>query len=315
MIRINRAQLLQYPTNIASGNNDYFQVGIFSYDPPGIGQKPGGQFFQRARSLSDRSNELLGTYLGQIILPMPNNISDTNSVTWDTDSINSITAATIDTLEGTIDELKINNLIDDPLASAGAAGNALKQGLTSGLDAVKDPKIANVLKTALVGQAVNIFGANVSLDTLASRTTGQVLNPNLELLFKGVILRQFNYNFTLSPRSREEGLEVKGIINTFKKRMAAKTTSGDGAGLFIKAPDVFQLKFKQGGDDHPFLYKIKQCALTSMNVTYDSAGAYATYTDGTPVKMTLQLSFRELSPVYNEDYDQDLPGSNEGVGF
>ena len=52
-----------------------------------------------------------------------------------------------------------------------------------------------------------------------------------------------------------------------------------------------------------------------MNVTYDSAGAYATYTDGTPVKMTLQLSFRELSPVYNEDYSEGLPGANDGVGF
>ena len=25
---------LQYPTNIASGNNDYFMVNIFNYQPP-----------------------------------------------------------------------------------------------------------------------------------------------------------------------------------------------------------------------------------------------------------------------------------------
>ena len=95
--------------------------------------------------------------------------------------------------------------------------------------------------------------------------------------------------------------------------MAAKSTAsnGAGAGLFIKAPDVFQLKFMKGQGEHPFLYKIKQCALTNMNVTYDGAGAYATYGDGTPVKMTLQLSFRELSPVYTEDYDE----AGAGVGF
>ena len=49
-----------------------------------------------------------------------------------------------------------------------------------------------------------------------------------------------------------------------------------------------------------------------MNVTYVGTGAYATYSDGTPVKMDLTaLRFRELSPVYNEDY-ADI---TDGVGF
>ena len=311
MTRQNRSQSLVYPTNIDSGNNDYFHVGIYSYEAPGIGS--GDKIFQ----ISSSSSTANGTYLGQIILPMPDNVSDNNSVTWDTDSLNSLAAASIGSLGDTISELNAEDLLKNPQQAVSAAGGALGGALDKAGNALKDPTVANALKTALVGQAVNIFGANVDINSLTSRTTGQVLNPNLELLFKGVILRQFNYSFTLTPRSREEGLAVKGIINTFKKRMAAKSaaSNGAGAGLFIKAPDVFQLKFKQGNGDHPFLYKIKQCALVSMNVTYDSAGAYATYTDGTPVKMTLQLAFRELSPVYNEDYDEGLPGANEGVGF
>jgi hypothetical protein len=283
MAKKKRAQSLQYPTNIASGNNDYLHVGIYSYEPPGIGSS-GDNIFQISSSANTRSNkkdELVGQYLGQIILPMPDNVSDTNSVTWDSDSLNSLAAGSIGALSGAIDSADLGKILNDPLAAADAVASSLSGSLTSAGEALKDSTVANALKTALVGQAVNIFGANVDLDSITSRTTGQVLNPNLELLFKGVILRQFNYNFTLTPRSREEGLAVKGIINTFKKRMAAKSTasSGAGAGLFIKAPDVFQLKFKQGGGDHPFLYKIKQCALTNMNVTYDSAGAYATYTD------------------------------------
>ena len=95
--------------------------------------------------------------------------------------------------------------------------------------------------------------------------------------------------------------------------MAAKITasSGGGQGIFIKAPDVFQPVFMQGSRAHPFLYSIKQSALVGMNVNYVGTGSYATYGDGTPVKMQMQLRFRELSPVYNEDY-KDV---TSGVGF
>jgi hypothetical protein len=47
--------------------------------------------------------------------------------------------------------------------------------------------------------------------------------------------------------------------------------------------------------------------------TYTGDGTYATYHDGTPVSMTMNLSFQELTPVYNEDYD-NADGSI-GVGY
>ena len=112
-------------------------------------------------------------------------------------------------------------LIVDSLSQAGSA--------------LKDGPVRESIVKGLLANALNIGPSNIGVNNLVSRTTDQVLNPNLELLFKGVILRQFNYNFTLTPRSREEGLAVKGIINTFKKRMAAKSSASNnaGAGLFI----------------------------------------------------------------------------------
>lgn len=300
---------LQYPTNIASGDNDYLRVTVFSYEPPGLSSGGEGTIFQigGSESTREKGNGQQADYLGQIILPMPDNVSDNNAVTWDSDSLNSLALAGVDAAEKLINNLSLTG------GSLGKAAEGVADSLTGAANAVQDPEIAGILKKALVGEALNVFGANIDAQSLVSRATGQVLNPNLELLFKGVILRQFNYSFTLTPRSQQEGQEVLRIINTFKRRMAAKSTAsnGAGAGLFIKAPDVFQLKFMKGQGEHPFLYKIKQCALTNMNVTYDGAGAYATYGDGTPVKMTLQLSFRELSPVYTEDYDE----AGAGVGF
>ena len=44
---------------------------------------------------------------------------------------------------------------------------------------------------------------------MLSRTTGQVLNPNLELLFSGPGLRDFTFDYQLSPRDKNEDQTVK----------------------------------------------------------------------------------------------------------
>ena len=40
---------------------------------------------------------------------------------------------------------------------------------------------------------------------------------------------------------------------------------------------------------------------------------YSTYDDGTPVSMTLDLSFKEIQPIYDIDYDA-RPGT-QAVGY
>ena len=89
---------------------------------------------------------------------------------------------------------------------------------------------------------------------------------------------------------------------------------GGATGALLRTPNIFQLQYVKGnGRDQGFLNKFKLCALQSASVNYTGDGTYATYYDGTPVSMTLDLSFQELSPVYNEDYD--LRDNRGGVGF
>ena len=87
----------------------------------------------------------------------------------------------------------------------------------------------------LIGRAI---GGNVSVNQAISRATGQVLNPNLELLFNGVNLRNFSFAFEFFPRNIKEAEEVKQIIRCLKYAMVPDK---DENGLFIKAPYVFQL--------------------------------------------------------------------------
>ena len=65
----------------------------------------------------------------------------------------------------------------------------------------------------------------------------------------------------------------------------------------------FHFDILHKGADHPFLNSFKLCALTGLNVNYTNAGTYASYDDGTPVNIRMNITFKELNPIYSEDYE------------
>ena len=155
------------------------------------------------------------------------------------------------------------------------------------------------------------------MNSAIGRATGKALNSNLELLFDSVNLRTFPFSINFSPRTPDESMMVKHIIRAFKSSMAAKkgTSEVGQGGIFLSAPDVFHLRYLHRGKDHPFLNSFKHCALTGMTVNYTNAGTYASYEDGAPVSINMNLTFKELNPIYHEDYDDFQEGDNNGVGF
>ena len=170
-------------------------------------------------------------------------------------------------------------------------------------------------------QGINIFGGNVTLNQLLARQSGQIFNPNMELLFNSPSLRNFTFSFKMTPRSADESEEIKSIIRFFKRGMAPKA---DGNGLFLKTPNVFELRYRQGSREHNFLHRFKQCFLTNISVNYTGDGVYSTYNDGTPVSMIMTLMFKELAPIYDIDYDEYTTGEGDerrdfkspgGVGY
>lgn len=305
---------LRYPLDRIEATTDFLSVRVIRYEPPGVGgvrnsfQSRLGSIVNQAVPGNNKNLE------GTILLPIPDSLQDSNAVSWTGDNLNPLVGAGIDALQQGLSALSLENIKNG--SAAGEVSQVVNDTLTKFGGALTE-QTRKVLSDYFVANAVSIIGGNVDPTSIITRETGLVLNPNLELLFKGPKLRTFNFNFTLTPRSRQEGLEVKSIINTFKKRMAPKnnTSSGGDAGIFIASPDVFELEFRQGGKAHPFLFKMKTCALNSCQVNYTDGTPYMTYWDGTPVKMSMSLSLTELNPVYAGDYNENLPGANEGVGF
>ena len=240
-----------------------------------------------------------------IVLPIPQQLSDISAIDWTDGKLNPIEAYGL---------AATSTIIREGGRGIDNAGKAAKDivaqlGASIG-SAANDPNIQNALIAAISGQAVGALGGNVSGSSIVARATGQVFNPNLELLFNGVNIRVFPFTFEFFPRNKDEGEEVRQILRLLKYSMVP--SRGD-QGIFIKAPYVFQLEYMKGSKPHPFLNRFQPMALTNMSVNYTGSNTYSTFYDGTPTHIRLELLFKELNPVYKDDYDA-LP-YDEGVGF
>lgn len=230
---------------------------------------------------------------GIVQLPMTGGLSETNSVTWGESQLNALQIAGARAAGNTI-----------RTAAEGDGGAAISGLLDAVKGGIKD--IGGIDRDTLVsyfaGQAIGVGG------DLVTRGSGVTLNNNLELLFKGPSLRTFGYTYNFTPRGEAEAKMVKDIIWFFKKQMRPKLSSNQA---FLKSPNVWKLKYmyKENGADteHPFLNKIKMCALTACNVTY-GGGQYMTYDDGSMTQYQMQLNFSELDPIYFDDYGT-IPGT------
>ena len=124
--------------------------------------------------------------------------------------------------------------------------------------------------------------------------------------------REFSFNFQLAPRNAKEAKTVLQIIRFFKQGMAPIRTEGN---LFLKSPNIFELKYTHNGGEHNGLNKFKECALKQVNVDYTPEANYSTYKDGVMTSYSMDLSFQELEPIYNDDYGDNKGGVPEAIGF
>jgi len=219
-------------------------------------------------------------------LPIQGGIADNNAVDWAGGKLSPLQAGAanvaIDAIEG---------------KDIGESIKAGQKSVQKDIDALGGA-VASAAAAAVVG---------VSQDELLSRFKGAVINPNLQLLFKGPTLRPFSFTFTLSPRSAAEATMVRRIIRFFKFNMAIQKTSGQ---LFLAEPRTFKIRYVNGDsaggeDNHQGLNRIKRCALQSCNVEYTPAGTYSRFNDdaGTMTQYKIGLQFQEIQPIYSEDYD------------
>jgi len=324
------SNILRYPYEALSSATDYLQIDILEYVPVAknsqntngansLVSSPGS----RRNSLNNRvgyrsigglTNRVLKDG-GTILLQIPSQVQDGNSASYGDSRMNGLVAAAAQGATDIMQTIKLNKLGE----SIQETGEKLMNTGNAALEGIGDVKgIQDIATKFLTSKAVGALGGNVSVNQLLARQSGEIFNPNMELLFNGPTLRSFRFSFKMTPRSSAEAEQIKLIIRSFKRNMAPKTAasankSGSRGNFFLKSPNIFELRYRSGNQDHPFLHKFKQCFLTDVSVNYTGEGVYATYEDATPVSMILDLSFKELEPVYDVDYDSEQ--GQGGVGY
>jgi hypothetical protein len=149
------------------------------------------------------------------------------------------------------------------------------------------------VRTTLANMAGKVLGAS-NLGDLAARGLGQAMNPQLQVLFRGMGFRSFQFDFVFTPYSKEETETVRKIIEAFKFAAAPniKTTKYFGQGLFMEVPYPFKIEFFYKGKPNPYVHRIGECVLENINVDYGPNG-WSTFNDGSPVQIKLTLQFKE----------------------
>ena len=275
---------LKFPLTIGSTNMDVIKFSMLEFVPRKVTKKG------TASALGDRPDNR--NAIGTVVLPIPGAITDQNNADWGDGRINPLQLAGLEIA---------GQALSQGFGAAGQSASDMLKGLGDSASQAK-----GVLQGVLQGAAVGI-----SADEVLARTQGAVVNPNLELLFKGPTLRPFNFTFQMGARNEDESDEIMRILRFFKQGGSPQRTA---AQYLVKAPHTFQIEYLhrgESGEQNKYLNKIKECALLSVGVNYTPNNNYATFKNGAPVSIELSLSFKELEPVYNDEYGQD----DGDVGF
>ena len=288
------------------GDQDFLKMDMMKYEPKTLGMEGTSNSVEKL-GFSDR--DVNRKSIGAVILPIPGGIKDNNQVSWSKDDMSALQIAASDIALATIER------------GVGAGIDRFGDNMQAALNS---PDLKRSLSTTIAGMAA---GSN----RLMTRTTGAIMNPNMELLFDSPSLRQFSFNFILSPRSQKETQTIVRIIRFFKQGMAPIRSKSR---LFLRSPHTFRLAYKHKTkkrdqlnpetqeknnpkSDHKFLNKFKECALLGFGVDYTPNGQYSTYRDGSMTAYRITMSFQELTPIYNDDYGNkdEFTTTTPEIGF
>ena len=280
---------MQYPLVIGEGQ-DVIQFTALTY---AVKEIQGFSFSGRDRVEPGSGGG--GRSKGTVTLPIQSGIKDQNSAGWGQDEMNPLEA------------MVAKSALEFVEAGPDAAGKQLQKSADQIIKETAD--FQKGIGAAVVSSATGVKG-------ILARTKGVVVNPNLELLFQKPTLRPFTFSFKLSARDDKEAKEIIKIIRFFKQNMAPQKGGGSGgesANLFLKAPNTFQVHYlHRGKDEHPYIGRVKECAMLTFDVDYTPDGNYSTYRDGFMTSYSISMTMKELEPVFYEDYN-DIP--EDQIGF
>ena len=300
-------KIVKYPMDMSSSmDHTFFQC--YSYQPPyagalgGSGGGSAGQGVTRGTPFKKK----LGA---GIKLPMPNNMMDSNTRKWAEENMNTQAMGAI---QQTSKRAWTSMFTGDFFGMGGAMRKLSQQ-----FDRVSQQSGRTDMMANHISQLAEKMGTQVSPEDILKRSVGVVANSNTELLFTGVGLRTFQFQYLMSPRNSLEAHNVRMILRAFKQwsapRKLKRINSGAESGkagapsFFLGTPNIFRIRYVTENNKNILgVNKFKPCALTQCDINYTPEGKWMSYDGGMPISVQLNLTFQELEPIYNTDYSEDI---------
>mgnify|MGYP003133918891 FL=1 len=201
------------------------------------------------------------------------------------------------------------NYTDTEIGAAAAIGAQAYQDIVGGkslADTVNKnlkalgPEIGDGMIRKALGAIDMIPGLEGAMEVVEMQR-GFIKAPRMELAFKGIPKRSFQYDFKMIPKSAAEAEEIQKIVKAFKLNMLPEMVQGSAARLTI--PNTFDIEYMYAGKDNKYLHKISTCVLENMSVTYggDRYKTFeATANGAPPIEVAIQLAFKEMDLITRE---------------
>ena len=257
---------------------------------------------------------------GMVILPMPQSFEEERAVQYGEDTMNTLAAGLTqnvikdpgDFIGSALTGATAGALLGGgiPNVGLGGIGGGVRTGIALKALADVGGNVAGttdgqtLLSTVMSSNILKAAGVNVSAESILARGAGIVPNPNMELLFRSPLLRNFGLAYRMTARSEDEAKEIRRIIRFFKQGMSPRTDSTGNSNYFLKTPNVFGVTFKTSNKENDSMPKFKTCALRRFRTDYAPDKMWAAYDKGQPVSVTIVLEFGELTPIYSSDYKE-----------
>jgi len=198
-----------------------------------------------------------------------------------------------DTQIGAVTESALNAYND---LVSGRGGDAIRRLKDIGED------VADSLQMFLLA-SVGVIPGLGGVREVSEMKSGNVIADRLELAFKGINKRNFQYTFKMTPKDRREVEMIRKIVFAFKANMMPEFVGENRGGRRLLVPNTFDIAYMYTGNQNLHLHNISTCVLENMNVTY-GGDRYKTFepdAEGAqPVETTMTLNFKEMELITRE---------------
>ena len=309
--------ILRYPADIAYDHADWVLFEFYDYLPPFKTASDTAKNTPEAL-IAEYNNSVKSAPLAKakgyepIAMYMPEDVAANYSQNWNGREFHPIAAAALSASGEVFGKVEAGAK-SGGLAGATTAAIGGAEGMVNRLTDKAFGGISGTMKTLTAGVIANAInrssfaGGLTANDVLASQG-GQILNPNTEVLYQGPQLRSFAFNYKMVARNEPESRNIQRICQMFK-RASLPRALGSGEKNLIGVPHIVKFTFKHKSEENKWIAQYKPCAIGSVNITYTPDGTWATYRDGSPVAIILQLQFQELKLIFEDDISADLTKS------